>query len=496
MSSRDELHENPALACLHRQRTDFLREQPVLLATRLDRIERCIAMLLQHRHALLDALMQDFPVRGADWTLLAEVFAPLQAFLIARKQLPKWLRPQSRRAPLAFRLFGASAQVEYQPLGVVGIMAAWNAPLNLLLAPLAGVMAAGNRAMLCPSDQMPVLAEALEFAVGQFFSVEELVVARGGLEVCKRFSTLPFDHLMFTGSPEVGAQVMAAAARNLVPVTLELGGKCPVILGEDADLADTAARLIDAKTLNAGQACLAPDLVLVPRKNLDALVLALRRAMRVRYPGGVENPHYCGLLHARHLERAKQIIAQVRDAGVRVEALSRDGTSMPEPGEDRRRLDLHLLIDPPSDSRAMREELFCPLLVLKAYDKASQACDSLRELPKPLGLYVFSSRRDFVRQILDQTFSGGVTVNDAMLHYSVPDLPFGGVGRSGIGAYSFGIEGFRRFSHARAIYRHAGPRSLMGLMQPPYGRVFDWVVRGQLERLSRRYEQYGQTRRA
>ncbi len=487
---------DPALrALLQKQRDAFLSDAPVTLAQRHDRLDRAIAMLLAHRHKLRDAAVADFPGRGDDWTLLAEVFAPLQVFLGARKNVARWMRPERRKAAPPFNFFGARAEIQFQPLGVIGIMGAWNAPLNLVLAPLGTALAAGNRAMLCPSDMMPGSAAALDEAVREYFDDSEIAVVRGGLEVCKTFSHLQFDHLMFTGSPEVGSIVMRAAAPNLVPVTLELGGKCPVIVGESVDLEDTARRLYDAKMLNGGQACLAPDLLYVPEALLEPLIAQLQAAAAARYPNGAMDTNLCSIVNDRHFGRIGSMVDQARQGGARTVVIGadEDGEKVRNPGQ--RRMALHLIVNPPADSRAMHEEIFGPVLVVRSYSRVDDVCAQLRQMPKPLGLYVFAKDAAFRQYVLDRTFSGGVTLGDAMYHYSVPDLPFGGVGRSGIGAYSFGIEGFRRFSHARSVYRQAGPRALTAIMQPPYGRLFDWAIRSNMEKLAQRYASTHRPRR-
>lgn len=471
---------------LEAQRHDFLAQMPVGLDIRRERLRRGVAMILAHRKRLLAAVMQDFSVRGKEFSLLAEVFAPLQVFMDAQKQVHRWMRPEHRKAPVPFNLFGARAQIQYQPLGVVGIMGAWNAPLNLVLVPLATALAAGNRAMLCPSDLMPASAEALNAAVKEYFNPTEVAVAVGGLEVSKAFSRLQLDHLLFTGSPSVGALVMQQAAVNLVPVTLELGGKCPAIIAPDADIADTAKVLVATKTMNGGQACLAPDLVFVPRRSLDAFVREIDAAARVLYPGGAQHADYCGIVNARHYQRIDSLIEQARATGAEVRPIgvTQDASSISD--RERLRMALHLVIDPPQESRAMNEEVFGPVLTVLTYEDLNAMCEKLRLMPKPLGLYVFSGNSADTQFVLARTFSGGVTVNDALFHYSVPDLPFGGVGRSGMGSYSFGIEGFKRFSHARSIYYQAGPRSLLRVMQPPYGRLYDWLIRKRMDRLAKK----------
>jgi coniferyl-aldehyde dehydrogenase len=468
------------------QRQSFLAELPVGLRTRRDRLDRALAMLLAHRERLVDAVMADFPTRSREWTLLAEIFAPAQVLQGARKSVHRWMRKEVRKAPLPFNVLGAKAEIQYQPLGVVGIMGAWNGPLNLVMVPLATALAAGNRAMLCPSDMMPTMAEALDVAVREYFDASEVAVVRGGLAVSKAFSALPFDHLLFTGSPAVGAAVMTQAAANLVPVTLELGGKCPVVVAPDADLVETAHRLAGTKTMNGGQACLAPDLLLVPRGQLEGFIRQLDAAVHALYPGAASNPDFCGIVNERHYRRVLSLLDQAQQAGARIVPLGLGTEPQLARDDGQRRMALHLVIDPPAETRAMQEEIFGPVMTVLTYDDLGAACGRIRALPKPLGLYVFSRHAATTQYILDRTFSGGVTINDALFHYTVPDLPFGGVGKSGIGAYSFGVEGFKRFSHARSVYRQAGPRSLLRVMQPPYGRMFDWVVRGTLDRLAQR----------
>ncbi|WP_169729288.1 aldehyde dehydrogenase family protein [Solimonas soli] len=484
------------LRILRRQREAFVAEMPVSRATREDRLDRATAMLLAHREALLDAIMQDFAVRGREWSLMTEIFLPVQLLRTARKRVGEWMKAERRPAPMPFKLFGARAEIQYQPLGVVGVMGAWNAPLNLVLAPMVTVLAAGNRAMLCPSDMMPASTAALDAAVRDYFDETELAVIGGGLETSKAFASLRFDHLMFTGSPGVGAKIMEAAAPNLTPVTLELGGKCPVIVGDDADLDECAGRLIAAKTLNGGQACLAPDLLFVPRAKLEPFIARLDAAMAKLYPGSVQNRDYCGLVNERHFRRLESLVEEARRRGARVVPLGLGGRTGPLRDEANKRLALQAIIDPPEGTRALGEELFGPVLVVIPYDDLDTLCAGLRRLEKPLGLYVFSRSHAFAQDVLDRSFSGGVTINDAMFHYSVPDLPFGGVGRSGMGSYSFGIEGFRRFSHARSVYRQAGPAALMRVLQPPYGKLFDFAVRGGLEKLARRYEKTPRRRSA
>ena len=472
---------------VNKQRTSFLSEMPVTLETRRDRLARGAAMILAHRQKIVAAAMADFPNRCEEMSLMTEVFAPSNAFVGASKNLKRWMQPERRKAMAPFNLFGARSEVQYQPLGVVGIMGAWNAALNLVVVPMAMAMAAGNRTMLCPSDLMVESAKALDAAVREYFDDTEAVVCMGGLAVSKAFSTLPFDHLMFTGSTAVGTQVMMAAAANLVPVTLELGGKSPVIVLPDVDMDDAVKRLANTKTANGGQACIGPDHFYVPRSLLEPFLSGMDAALAALYPGAAGNVNYCGLSFDRHFQRMTSLVDEARASGGRVEILGAKTGNAIAIDPAKRNMAVHAVIDPPQDIRAIKEEIFGPVMIVSTYDDLDQACRDIRAKEKPLALYVFSRSKDQAQYVLDRTFSGGVTINDGLFHYAQPDLPFGGIGKSGIGAYSPGVDGFRRFSHARGVYKQAGPMALLRAMQPPYGKLFNMAIRGQVEKLARKY---------
>lgn len=481
------LHEQ-----LIRMRQAFLQEQPVSFEIRRDRVRRAIAMTLRHADAFVAAAQTDFPNRREELARLTEVFMPVDAMRHAESRLARWMKPERRGAPFPFSWFGARAQVQYQPLGVVGVIAPWNAPLTLLLLPLATILSAGNRAFLRPCDQTPACAAALDAAVREYFSPDEVAVALGGLETSQAFSALALDHLLFTGSTSVGRSVASAAAEHLTPVTLELGGKCPVFILDDASLEQTGRRLALGKMMNGGQGCLSPDTAFVPRALVQPLLQSMDAEVRRQAPGAALGDDLCGLFSNKHFERLQAIVTEARQAGVRVVTLGTqaglDGADSPDCADPlRRRMAPTVIIDPPQGLRASEEELFGPVLVLRTCDDLEGALREQRHRDKPLGLYVFSRDTAAAQRVLDKSFSGGATVNDTLMHLTVKDLPFGGVGHSGTGAYGFGIEGFRQFSHARAVYWQAGPYGLLRAMHPPFEALYDRAIKGALARWSRRY---------
>ncbi|WP_322095060.1 aldehyde dehydrogenase family protein [Paraburkholderia bannensis] len=473
-------------ARLEPMREAFLAAQPVALEVRRDRLRRAIAMTLAHADRIVAASQRDFPNRAPELARLNEVFMPLDALRRAERSLTRWMKPERRRAPAPFSLFGASASIEYQPLGVVGVISPWNGAITLLLLPLATILAAGNRAFLRPSDQTPHSAAAIDAAVREYFDPDEVTVALGGPEVSVEFSKLPFDHLLFTGSTSVGRVVAEAAGRNLTPVTLELGGKCPVYVMPDADTEEVGKRLAFGKLINAGQGCLCPDTVYAAPAVAEKVLAAMDAEVRRQSPGGIASSEVCGIFGARQYERLSAIVADARAQGAQIRTLGVDVGALATM-DDQHKMAPVVIVDPPQTARASREELFGPVMVLHTRDDLDTVLARQRQRDKPLGLYVFSRSGARVRHVLDRSFSGGVTINDTIMHLSVPDLPFGGVGHSGTGAYGFGVEGFRRFSHARAVYRRAGPYSLVRAMHPPFGRLYDFAVVRTLRRLARQY---------
>ncbi|HVC30751.1 MAG TPA: aldehyde dehydrogenase family protein, partial [Steroidobacteraceae bacterium] len=372
---------------------------------------------------------------------------------------------------------GTRSEILHQPLGVVGLISPWNFPVALSFGPLAAALAAGNRCLIKPSEVTAATTGLIQELISRYFDPSEVAVVTGGPEVAEAFSRLPFDHLMFTGSTAIGRKVMEAAAQHLVPVTLELGGKCPVIIGRSADLPRTVDRIMLGKLANAGQVCLAPDHVFVPSEMLEPLIRAARSWFRRAYPVWSTNPDYTSLISARHAARARELLADATAKGGRAVVLD----EAPSTAGDERRFAPTLILEPTGDMRVMQEEIFAPILPVVAYERLEEPLAEIGRRPRPLALYYFGNDRQELRQILDRTVSGAVTVNDVAAHFMVQNLPFGGVGASGMGAYH-GEQGFRQFSHARAVFRQTR-LDLAGLvgLRPPYGtrirRFLDTLLR-------------------
>ncbi len=460
---------------LDAQQAAFRAEGPVSAETRRDRLQRVIDLLVKHNDALCEAMGADFSGRPALFSMMNDVLGSLGSLKHARDKFAEWLPDQPRPSVAPFDNFGATAWVRYQPKGVVGIIGTWNAPLFTLLSPLASVFAAGNRAVLKPSEVAPRTADVLARAVAEFFAPEELTVVTGGPEVAAEFTRQPWNHLVFTGSTAVGRQVMQAAAANLVPVTLELGGKSPVLIGESADIANAAERIAVGKALNSGQLCVAPDTVWVPAAKLEALVQGLQASYARQYPQIAGNADLTPVVNERHFARVESYVA---DAGARGSRVVMAGDWPSADGASERRMPLRLVIDPPADAEIAVHEIFGPALVLRGYASLADAVAQVNAGERPLALYYFGEDAEEQRWVLDHTLSGGVSINDVTMHPALHDAPFGGVGASGMGHYH-GHEGFLEFSHARSVYRHGShdPRLEWGML-PPYGEHFVQMIRG------------------
>ncbi|QXI38244.1 coniferyl aldehyde dehydrogenase [Pseudomonas xantholysinigenes] len=422
--------------------------------------------LVNEQEALIAAIDSDFSGRSRDETLIAELLPSVQGLRHAERHLQRWMRPSRRRVGLAFQ--PASAKVLYQPLGVVGVIVPWNYPLFLAIGPLAGALAAGNRVMLKLSEATPATGLLLKALLERVFPSDLVSVVLGEVEVGQAFSRLPFDHLLFTGATSVGRHVMQAAAHNLTPVTLELGGKSPAIVSADVPLDTAAERIAFGKLLNAGQTCVAPDYVLVPRPRLDAFADAYQRAVRRQFPRVTDNPDYTRIINPRQLQRLEHLLADARERGARVLDLYPD-----EPRQGRC-LPPHLLLEVNDGMQVMHEEIFGPLLPLVPYDSLDDALAYIKERPRPLALYYFGYDRDEQARLLRDSHSGGVCLNDTLLHVAQDDLPFGGIGPSGMGHYH-GHEGFLTFSKAKAVLTKQRINAAR-LIYPPYGKALQRLV--------------------
>lgn len=465
-------------AMLQRQRRSFDEALPEPMSVRRDRIDRAIAMLVDHGESFASAIAEDFGVRSRAQSLMTDIMPAVSALKHARKHMERWARPERRGVTFPLNLLGARAEVRHGPKGVVGVMAPWNFPVGMVMVPMAGILAAGNRALVKPSEFTPATSAMLAERIGHAFSPEEIAVVTGGVDVAKAFAGLPFDHLIFTGATSVGRHVMRAAADNLVPVTLELGGKSPTIIGRSADLERAGTRIALGKLMNAGQICLAPDYLLVPREREDDVVAAVVAGARTLYPTLAGNPDYCAVVTDRHHARLSEWVADARAKGADVTTVGEvDGG-----GGNARQMPLTIVRRPTPDMTVMTDEIFGPVLPVVAYDSIDDAIDFVNARDRPLALYYFGTDRAEEARVLGRTVSGGVTINDVIFHNAMEDLPFGGIGPSGMGAYH-GVDGFRTFSHARAVYRQTrvDVAALAGLA-PPYGPRTEATLRRELKR--------------
>jgi acyl-CoA reductase-like NAD-dependent aldehyde dehydrogenase len=437
-------------------------------ATRVRRLAALEGLVHDHLDALAAAISADFGHRSVHETRLLEAFPSIEGIRHARRHLAQWMKP--RRRPTSLWFLPGRSELRVQPLGVVGIIVPWNYPLYLAIGPLTGALAAGNRAMLKLSEHTPAFSALFGRLVRERFTEDEVAVVDGDEGVAAAFSALPFDHLLFTGSTAVGRHVMRAAAANLTPVTLELGGKSPAIVAPSADFTHAATRIAAGKLLNAGQTCIAPDYALVPRERLEAFAKAIGFAVSRAYPDVARTPDLTAIASSRQFDRLSGYLDEARAAGARCYNL---GGFAPDAAT--RRFPPVVLIDPPDELALMREEIFGPLLPIVPYDTLDEAIAYVNARPRPLALYVFAHDSGESATVIDHTTAGGVTVNDVILHIAQHDLPFGGVGPSGMGRYH-GREGFETFSNTKGVFRQSRING-MGLFSPPYGKRFEALVR-------------------
>ena len=432
------------------------------------RLEALLALLHDAQDALCDSISADFGHRSSAETKLLEIFPSLEAVRHALRHGSRWMREEHR--PTSMWFLPGSSKVVHQPLGVVGIIAPWNYPVYLAAGPLVAALVAGNRAMIKLSELTPRTSQLLESLVGRHFGADEVVVINGDANVGAAFAKMPFDHLLFTGSTAVGRHVMRAAADNLTPVTLELGGKSPAILGLDCALERTAERIVVGKLFNAGQTCIAPDYALVPAARVGEFVDAAKSAARRLYPETAGGRDYTTIISARHFERLASHVSDAVAAGAQVVPLSNAAAD-----ENSRLMPPLVLLNVTDAMRVMQEEIFGPLLPVIPYGSLDDAIAFVQARPRPLALYYFGQSRRDIRRILRETHAGGVTLNDVILHIAQDALPFGGVGASGMGSYH-GRDGFLALSKAKSVFRQSRVNAI-GLFNPPFGRRFDRLIR-------------------
>ncbi|MEZ5708174.1 MAG: coniferyl aldehyde dehydrogenase [Blastomonas sp.] len=454
-------------AVLQKQRASFTAELPVPMAVRKDRIRRAMRLLYENQSALVKAMSEDFGHRSPEQSLMTDIVGSLNVARHTLKHMDKWARPEKRALQFPLGLLGARARVEYQPLGVVGIIAPWNFPVQLCMNPAINAFAAGNRVMIKNSEYTEKTSDLLAELGPKYFDESEAVFFTGGPDVGQAFSELPFDHLIFTGATSVGHHIMRAAAKNLVPVTLELGGKSPAIVGRSADKAKAARSIAMGKMMNAGQICIAPDYLYVPEESENEVIENVKASVSTLYPTLLANDDYTAIVNERHHQRLSGYLDDAREKGaevIEVNPANEDFRSA-----NSRKMPLHILRNVSDDMKVMQDEIFGPILPVKTYKSVDEAVDFVNGRDRPLALYYFGQDGGEEKHVTDRTISGGVTVNDTLFHVAMDDLPFGGVGPSGMGSYH-GIDGFRRFSHAKAIYSQ--PKidiaKIAGFV-PPYG---------------------------
>ena len=456
-------------AVLDAQKQAHIAAGEVSAATRVDRIDRAIDLLKQHGVRLSEAMAADFGHRSLEQSKLTDIDGAIGPLEHAKKHVRRWMKPERRKVMFPLGLFGARGRVEYQPLGVVGCISPWNFPVQLTFAPLAGIFAAGNRTMIKPSEFTAQTSEVMREIFSAAYDEDEVAVFTGGPDVGGAFSRLPFDHLLFTGATSIARHVMKAAAENLVPVTLELGGKSPVIIGRSANMALTATNIMAGKTMNAGQICLAPDYVFVPEERTDEFVEAARDSVATMFPEIKDNPDYTSIVNERHYERLNGYLDDAQRKGAKVVEINPAGEDFSQ--QQHHRIPPTLVLEPSEDMKIMQDEIFGPLLPVKTYKDVDETLDYVNGKDRPLGLYYFGNDSTEEHKVLTHTTSGGVTVNDVIMHVAQEDLPFGGVGPSGMGSYH-GYDGFRNFSHAKSIYTQSKTVSkLAATMRPPYKKA-------------------------
>ncbi len=454
---------------LQRQRSAFTAALPEPLSVRRDRIDRAVALLIDYKDEFAKAVSADFGHRSTEQTLMTDIMPSVGALKHAKKHFEAWSRNEKRKPMFPLGLLGAKAEVVWQPKGVVGVIAPWNFPVGMVMVPMAGILAAGNRAMIKPSEFTERVSEVFAEAVPKYFAEEEIAVFTGGVEVGTAFSKLAFDHLIFTGATSVGRHIMRAAADNLVPVTLELGGKSPTFIGRSADKQKAANRIAMGKMMNAGQICLAPDYLLVAKDQEQEVIGGIGNSVSAMYPTLLGNDDYTSVVNGRNYERLQGYLADAKAKGAELIEVNPGGEDFA--ASNGYKMPLTILRNVNDDMKVMQDEIFGPILPVMTYESIDEAIDYVNAHDRPLGLYYFGQDKAEEQRVLSRTISGGVTVNDVIFHNGMEDLPFGGVGPSGMGNYH-GLDGFRTFSHGRAVYRQVG-MDVAGLsgFKPPYGKA-------------------------
>lgn len=479
MNKNDANLDADMLTLLKAQRMHLLTAGAPSLDTRIARINRLIDLIADNQDALCDAVSADFGNRSKAETLIADIGGTLTELKHAKSHLAQWMKPTRAKVDFPLNLFGGKARIEYQPLGVIGIVAPWNFPIYLAIGPMGEAFAAGNSVMLKPSEFTPKTSALMKQLIEDTFSPNEAVVITGGVETGVNFTRLPFDHMLFTGATSIGKHILHAAADNLVPVTLELGGKSPAIVTDNADMEVATSRIAAGKLFNAGQVCLAPDYAMVPRAKVGDFVSQVKAKMAAAYPKLRGNPDYTHIVTDRQHDRLKALVQQARESGAEVIEVNPANESFE--GSNEKVMPPTIIVDPSPELDVMSDEIFGPVLPVIPYDTIEQAINFVNARPRPLALYVFSKDASEQEKVLSNTTSGGACINDTIMHSIHQSLPFGGVGPSGMGAYH-GHHGFKLFSHEKAVYKQINMDGPFKPLRPPFGGKFKKAVAPMLKK--------------
>ena len=462
---------------LNLQKKKFIKDGLPSIDLRVDRLNRLTSMLVENRYAFTEALSSDFGSRSQNASLMTDVYTVLPEITNAIKNIKRWTKDEKRSSNMPFSLFGAKSYIRYEPLGTIGMISPWNFPVNLAFGPLASIFAAGNQVMHKPSELTPETAALMKELCDKAYDQDEFATFLGGPETGEAFSKLNFDHLLYTGSGNVGKHVMNAAAQNLVPVTLELGGKSPVVVGNSADIQASAKRVMFGKTMNAGQICLAPDYVMVHKDKKEEFISEAEKAVADYYPNIKNNDDYTSIINERHFDRLNGLIDDAREKGATINQINPSNEDFSQ--QEFFKIPPTIITDTSDDMRVMKEEIFGPILPVLEYTDVEEALDTINSKDRPLGLYYFGTDKNEQSNVLDNTSSGGVTINNVVGHIQQQDLPFGGVGPSGMGRYH-SQDGFKNFSNARAVFKDVPffmDNLAFGMIRPPYKEGFENFIK-------------------
>ena len=471
MSSYEQMNQ-----VLKQQKEFFIKNGAPSVDLKIDRLQRLKTLIMDNRYDFIDALNSDFGNRSKNTSMLSDIYGIMPAINLAIKNVKKWSKPEKKSSNFPFGLLGAKSYIKYEPLGTVGMISPWNFPVNLAFVPLVSIFAAGNQVMHKPSEHTPITSQLLKDLCDKTYDENEFATFLGGPEVGESFTKLTFDHLLYTGGGSVAKHVMNAASKNLVPCTLELGGKSPVVIGKSADLKTSAKRIMFGKTLNAGQICLAPDYVVIHKNQKEDFVNESKIAVSEYFPSLKDNDDYTSIINEKHYDRLKDLLDDAIEKGAHVDEINPSNEDFSQ--QEFYKIPPTIVTNVSDDMKIMQEEIFGPLLPVVEYNDIDEATALINSKDRPLGLYYFGDSKSEEDELLNKTSSGGVTVNNVISHLQQNDLSFGGVGPSGMGRYK-SFDGFKNFSNPRAYYKDVGSKldKVFDAVRPPYKGDIEKVLK-------------------